>query len=328
MNGSLGAVPSPSLTLSVVAEGLDFPEDPVALALGSVLVVEMFGERLTRVDPDGSRATVAEIPGGPNGAALAPDGRVFVCNNGGSHTPVALDGLVFPGPCDPSRYIGGRIQAVDLSAGRVTDLYVECGGHPLVSPNDLVFDAHGGFYFTDLGYQDDRLHRSGGIYYALVDGSGVWEVVFPVHAPNGIGLSPDGATLYWAESFTGRVMRRTIEAPGVVRTPHPLDTASCLHGFGGLRYLDSLAVEANGNVCVATCLLGGLAVIDPAGNLVEFHDTDDYATTNLCFAGPDLRTAFVTLSGTGRLAVAAWPRSGLVVPPADAVGVPLAKPKE
>lgn len=275
----------------------------------------MFGQRLTRVHGDGSTATVAEVPGGPNGAALAPDGRVFVCNNGGSHTKVVLDGLTFPGPCDPSRYRGGSVQAVDLATGEVTTLYDACGGHPLASPNDLAFDAHGGFYFTDLGYQDDRVHRSGGIYYALAGGSDVREVVFPVPAPNGIGLSPDGTTLYWAESFTGRVMRRTIEEPGVVRVPHPLDTSACLHGFAGLRYLDSLAVEADGNVCVATCVLGGVAVIDPAGDLVELYDTDDYATTNLCFAGSDLRTAIVTLSGTGRLVVAAWPRAGLAVPP-------------
>ena len=194
-------------------------------------------------------------------------------------------------------------------------LYDTCAGQQLASPNDLVFDAHGGFYFTDLGFQDGRVLRSGGIYYGRTDGSEIREVVFPVQAPNGIGLSPDGATLYWAESFTGRVARRAIEAPGIVTVPHPLDTSACLHGFAGLRYLDSLAMEMNGNVCVATCILGGLAVIAPDGELVELYDTDDYATTNICFGGPDLRTAYITMSGTGRLMTCTWPRPGLAQPP-------------
>jgi gluconolactonase len=314
MDDSDRDVESQPLELRLLAEGLDFPEGPVALPDGSVLVVEMFGERLTRVDPAGTTATVAELRGGPNGAARAPDGQIFVCNNGGTHTKVDLDGVAFPGPCDPAHYIGGRIQTIDLDTGQVTDLYDSCDGNALASPNDLVFDDRGGFYFTDLGFQDGRIHRSGGIYYARTDGSAIREVVFPVQAPNGIGLSPDGTVLYWAESFTGRVMRRRVQAPGVVEAPHPLDTSGCLYGFGGLRYLDSLAVEANGNICVATCIRGGLAVVSPDGTLLELYDTDDYATTNLCFGGPSLTTAFITMSGSGRLMVCEWPRPGLPVP--------------
>ncbi len=220
--------------LVTVADGLRFPEGPIAMDDGSVLVVEMFGQALTRVWPDGTTTQVAELLGGPNGAAMGPDGRVFVCNNGGSHTETMLDGLCFPGPCVEHLYLGGRVQTIDLATGEVEDLYDSCGTDPLASPNDLVFDAQGGFYFTDLGYQLGRVLHSGGIYYALADGSSIREVVFPVQAPNGIGLSPDGTTLYWAESFTGRVVRRTIESPGVVIPPHPLDTSACLHGFPGI----------------------------------------------------------------------------------------------
>ena len=62
-------------------------------------------------------------PGGPNGAAIGPDGALYLCNNGGCFTPIELGDLLFPGPFDPSNYIGGRIQRVDLSSGAVTDLY-------------------------------------------------------------------------------------------------------------------------------------------------------------------------------------------------------------
>jgi hypothetical protein len=105
-----------------LASGLQFPEGPVAMPDGSVVLVEMFGPRITRVQPDGSTETVAEIAGGPNGLAAGVDGALYLCNNGGCFTPVDLEGLTLPGPFDPDRYIGGRIQRVDLTTGAVTDL--------------------------------------------------------------------------------------------------------------------------------------------------------------------------------------------------------------
>ena len=65
------------------AEGLEFPEGPVAFADGSVLLVEIFAGTLARVSSDGAKTIVARPGGGPNGAAIGPDGRCYVCNNGG-----------------------------------------------------------------------------------------------------------------------------------------------------------------------------------------------------------------------------------------------------
>ena len=137
-----------------VASGLRFPEGPMAMPDGSVILVEMFGPRITRVLPDGTQGDVAEVPGGPNGLALGPDGALYVCNNGARFTAIDMDGIMLPGPTTPENYIGGRIQRVELATGEVNDLYTECDGHPLVSPNDIVFDEHGGFYVTD--HSDDR----------------------------------------------------------------------------------------------------------------------------------------------------------------------------
>ena len=300
------------MELIEVASGLAFPEGPIAMSDGSVILVEMFGPRLSRVRPDGTKETIAEIPGGPNGAALGPDNKVFVCNNGGRFTETQLDGMSFPGPCTMSNYIGGRIQTVDLETGAVRDLYSECDGHPLGAPNDLVFDAHGGFYFTDHGLEDlgARVHHLSGIYYAKADGSSISEIVFPVHDPNGIGLSPDGTKLYWAETWHGRIMQRDITAPGVVAEAGPVDTSVCLYGFPGFQLLDSLAVDGAGNVCVATLVNGGISVVSPAGELVDFVPTGDILTTNICFGGADLSTAYITVSSTGKLLKGQWPRPG------------------
>ena len=84
-----------------VARGLQFPEGPVALADGSVLVVEIRRGTLSRVAPDGTVTVVAETGGGPNGAAIGPDGAVYVCNNGGFAWHDRPDGIVAPGHQPP-----------------------------------------------------------------------------------------------------------------------------------------------------------------------------------------------------------------------------------
>ena len=145
--------------LHEIATGLRFPEGPIAMPDGSVVLVEMFGPAVSRVKPDGTKEVIAEVPGGPNGLAVGPDGALYLCNNGGAFTPVDLGGLMLPGPFDPDRYIGGRIQRIDIATGAVTDLYTECEGHPLRAPNDIVFDTEGGFWFTDHGIAGGALER-------------------------------------------------------------------------------------------------------------------------------------------------------------------------
>ena len=301
----------PMSTLIDVATGLQFPEGPIAMPDGSIVLVEMFGPRLTRIHPDGHKETVVEIPGGPNGAALGPNGLFYICNNGGVFKPLEVNGRTVPVHAPVSDHIGGRIQTVDPASGKITDLYTECNGVPLTAPNDIVFDDHGGFYFTDHGFAHDRTAIMTGIYYAKSDGSMIKEIIFPARDPNGIGLSPDGSMLYWAETWTGRIMRRPIVEPGVIRNYPPGDLSGCLHGFPGFQLLDSLAVDSAGNVCVATLMNGGVSVVSPEGHLVDFVATDDPLTTNVCFGGADLTTAYITLSGTGRLVQTQWPRPGL-----------------
>lgn len=306
-----------ALEFTEVASGLRFPEGPVAMPDGSVILVEMFGPRITRILPDGTKVTIAEIVGGPNGLAVGPDGALYLCNNGGCFTPVDVGEWLLPGPFDPAVYIGGRIQRVDIDTGEVTDLYTECDGWPLRAPNDIVFDANGGMWISDHGIRDGAARTTDltSIYYALPDGSSITEVIHPVEAPNGIGLSPDGTRLYWAETFNGRVMQRVITAPGEVMASGPLDPTACLAGLAGMQLLDSLAVDGDGNVCVATLSNGGVTVISPDGSSVEHMPTGDPLTTNICFGDEDgsgeYRTAYITLSGSGRLVKTRWPSRGL-----------------
>ena len=132
-----------------LATGLQFPEGPVAMDDGSVLLVEIARGTLTRVRHDGLVQVVADLDGGPNGAAMGPDGAVYVCNNGGFRWHTEADGCHRPvGQADD--YSGGRIERVNLATGRAERLYDTADGGALCGPNDIVFDAQGGFYFTDL----------------------------------------------------------------------------------------------------------------------------------------------------------------------------------
>src|SRR5215467_2089412 len=108
-----------------VAEGLHFPEGPVAMADGSVVLVEIRRGTLTRVAPNGRRETIAELGGGPNGAAIGPDGAVYVCNNGGAFDWQEGE-LHLPDAASAKPYRGGSIQRVDLRTGKFSTLYEEC----------------------------------------------------------------------------------------------------------------------------------------------------------------------------------------------------------
>jgi gluconolactonase len=297
--------------LREICSGLAFPEGPVWMSDGSILLVEIQRGTLTRVLPDGSRKVVAETGGGPNGAAIGPDGKVYVCNNGGFEWRTAPSGLLLPGN-QPASYRGGSIQRVDLATGKVETLYTRAGDVALRGPNDLVFDSTGGFWFTDHGKTRERERDRTGVFYARADGSQIQEVIFPLEAPNGIGLSPDQRRLYVAETHTGRVFYWDLDGPGRIR-PYPASPnhGHLLVGLPGLQLLDSLAVDAEGNVCVATIANGGITIISPDGRSVEHVPMPDPLTTNLCFGGADLRTAFVTLSGTGRLVSLGWRTAGL-----------------
>ncbi|OLL31229.1 gluconolaconase [Burkholderia sp. SRS-W-2-2016] len=301
--------------MKVLAKGLKFPEGPVAMADGSICCVEIAAGRVTRIGTDGVVTQLARTGGGPNGLAAGPDGALYVCNNGGFLTR-EVDGEthVIHGEL-PADYVTGSIQRVDPATGAVTTLYTHCGEVPLSAPNDLVFDAAGGFYFTDFGKIRKRSRDVGSIYYALPDGSAIREVVHPIANPNGIGLSPDQRTLYVAETETSRLWAFSIVEPGCVKKegfPSP-NGGRLVCGLPGYQRFDSLALEANGNLCIGTLIAGCITVISPAGEVLRQVGMPEAYPTNICFGGPDLRKAYVTLSHTGRLIELDWDAPGLAL---------------
>jgi gluconolactonase len=293
----------------VVATGLQFPEGPVAMADGSVLIVEIRRQTVSRVTPDGKVTVVANTGGGPNGLAIGPDGALYICNNGGFEWYEAA-GTFIPGH-KPHDYIGGSIQRLDLKTGKLTTLYNACDGKPLKGPNDLVFDKQGGFWFTDHGKSTPEHREHGALHYAKVDGSKITLARGELTAPNGVGLSPDEKTVYWADTTTGRLWAMDLQAPGVpAPPPFPWAPGRVVATLPGHQLLDSLKVEAGGKICVGTILNGGITVFDPDG-ATDHVAFPELAVTNLCFGGADMRDIWVTGSSSGTLYKGRWPRPGL-----------------
>lgn len=305
----------------VLAEGFGFPEGPVWMPDGSLALCDIEAGEILSVAPDGSRSVLARTPA-PNGLALGPDGGLYVADNGGFFTFVHHESGTIPTHEAPSTGSGAilRVDPVDES---VTTVLESCDGRPLVAPNDLVFDAGGGIWFTDHGVRvprsgsgDDPAAHEGspGLLWCRHDGSGAIGVAWGLDAPNGVGLSPDGRTVYVAETYRGDVYAFDVTGPGVVDgggAPDRPHSGRLVHDASEGTLFDSLAVDAQGRVWVATIGAGGITVIPADGGPAAHVPTDDFITTNLAWGGPDMCDLAVTLSSSGRLLVGRTSAPGL-----------------
>lgn len=297
--------------IRIVASDLQFPEGPVATSDGTLYVCEIRGGRISCVAPDGTRTVLANMGGGPNGLAFGPDGALYACNNGGGEYREGQLSSIGPA----RSYAGGYIQRVDPATGEFRTLYTHCDEHRLSSPNDIVFDSHGGFYFTDSGKRHSRTKDHGGLYYAQADGSRIVEIAYQLGLPNGIGLSPDGKVLYVADTMTSRLIAFDLNGPGVIK-PHSvlnLRGARLVCGLPGYQWFDGLAVAESGNIAVATLITGQITVISPTGEILRSVDVGDYYVTNICFGGPLRRTAYITMAAGSQLGAMDWDETGLAL---------------
>ena len=284
--------------INEVTRGLEFPEGPIAMGDGSVLVVEIEGGNLTRVSPDGTRTVVGRCGGGPNGAAIGPDGHAYVCNDGGLGF-TTIDGIRQPFELAADNK-GGSIQRVDLTTGAVETVYTHCGDAPILSGNDIVFDTHGGFYFNDT--------VAGVVYYGQPDGSSIHVAATGVQIPNGLGLSPDQdaalrvGDLHRSHRLLGRdrgrhavgLLCRALLGGGPPRLGRPGDRQR------GQRVRGRPAGVGDHRDLARRSRRGKVTVPE--------HDP---FVTNVCFGGADMRTAFITSSGLGRLYSTEWHCPGL-----------------
>ena len=286
-----------------LAAGLLFPEDPAVGADGYLYVTEIAGQRISRISEDGTVSTYAHTGGGPNGAAFDATGDLLVCNNGGrwpTDVP-STEQAVSPenGP--------GLMQRVNR-AGEVIEELLEVDGVALNSPNDVCFDAHGGYYFTDPVWSGlvGGERATGPVCYVNADGEAT-RVATNIGFPNGLGVRYDGKVLIVCESLTGMLLSYRIEEPGILsETPKP-------NGMIGRRSVpDGFCFDAAGQIVVAGHGSSNLFVLDGQdGRPIKTIELPEPGPTNCCFGGKDLRTLFVTSSDSGYVYAMEWPVQGM-----------------
>ncbi|WP_405123662.1 SMP-30/gluconolactonase/LRE family protein [Pseudomonas sp. M20] len=212
-------------------------EGPAFDRQGNLLFVEVLGGQVLKVDTQGQlQVVVAKNARGSAGLAIHKDGRLFVAGLG--------------------NYVDtGNLTVYDAN-GKKPEVIIDANKGFLV--DDLVFDAHGGFYFTDL--KGTSTEPTGGVYYVPADHKSIVPILPNMANANGIALSPDGKRLWVTEFGTGLLHRVELKDAQSI-APFGAVVVYRFHGPSP----DSMRVDADGNVYVAQYSQGRVLVLNPNG---------------------------------------------------------------
>jgi gluconolactonase len=262
---SQGGANAGDVRAEIVATDLRFPEGTIFVG-NDLYFVDYVRSSVLRL-VGGKMETVWHQDGcGANGLVAVPDGLLVAC------------------------FDGGTIIRISSPGATLTTIRADGHGQALVAPNDLAADQKGGIYVSDSGCSS----HPGKVFY-LSRGQVLHEVASGIRFANGVGVSPDGATLYVAESPTGKVLAFPIEADGSLGPVRDLIRLRDIlpAGRSGSVTPDSLRVDTHGNVLVALYHGGGVAIVSPAGRLLTLLDVPSEHHTNLAIS-PDGGSLYVT----------------------------------
>ncbi len=211
-------------------------EGPVFLPGGDLLFSDVQGNRVMRLNASGRSVEAFRLEGlNPGGMALGPDGRLYIAAANATG--------------------GGAVISVQLDGTEQRTIVPESAGF---APNDVTFDAKGGFYFSDARGSIGK--ATGGVWYVGPDGALPKPVVRNLAVANGIALSPDGKQLWVGEFALGRLYRITLKD---ATTPAPFAATTAYHFTGPAP--DSMRVDASGQLYVAMYGQGRILVFSPSG---------------------------------------------------------------
>jgi gluconolactonase len=258
---AIAGVVAAGTPVEVIKEDVGGTEGPIGLPDGSVIYTG--SNVINRVALDGTISPYIEKTNGANGLSIDARGRIYATETGSEPGPR----ITIIGPRGEERVIADKYQ-----------------GRPLIRPNDLIVDANGGVYFTDPAPRPerpgDRLSTLSHVYYVRPDGTVVL-LDNRMRRPNGIQLSPDGRTLYVADTILETIIAFDVQADGSVTNGRVFATyqGTGPEGSGG----DGMAVDAEGRLYSAS--INGVQVFSPRGEYLGTI-TLPRQSQNVAFAGP------------------------------------------
>jgi gluconolactonase len=251
--------------LQTVSTDYKFTEGPAADADGNVYFTDQPNDRIMKWTPDGQIETFMQPSGRSNGLCFDVKGNLIAC-------------------ADEKN----ELWSIDVKTKKVTVLVKEYQGKLLNAPNEVWVRPDGGTYFTDPWYKRDYWKRGPQeqdghhVYFLSADRQSLTRVTQDLTQPNGLIGAADGKTLYVSDLDARKTYSYRVNEDGSLADKKLFCEAGS----------DGMTVDDEGNVYITNSK--GVTVFDPAGKQVENIKIPAGWTGNVCFAGKDRRTLFIT----------------------------------
>ncbi len=248
-----------------ISSDFAFTEGPAADAAGNVYFTDQPNDKIMKWTTDGTLSVFMTDAGRSNGLYFDRKGNLISCADEENQL-----WMISP----------------DKS---VTVLVKDFEGKKLNGPNDVWVHPNGGIYFTDPFYKREYWTRTEkeieaeNVYYLSPDRKTLSVAATDLVRPNGLVGTADGKTLYVADINDGKIYAFAINTDG---------TLSGRRVFTDMG-ADGMTIDSKGNVYLAG---RGITVFNPKGEQIEHIAISEPWTANLCFAGKDRKTLFITAS--------------------------------
>jgi sugar lactone lactonase YvrE len=234
-------------------------EGPNCDKAGNIFAVNFEKQQtIGRVTPEGKGEVFVTLPDKStgNGIVFDREGKMYVAD-----------------------YVGHNVLRIDPTTKKIEVFAHEDG---MNQPNDLAIAPDGTLYASDPNWGNS----TGQLWKIGRDGK-VTKLADKMGTTNGIEVSPDGRTLYVNESVQRNVWAFSIKDDGTITDKRLLKEFPD-HGFDGMR------CDVDGNLYITRYGKGTVAKLSPKGEVLQEIDVLGGKPSNICFGGPDGRTAYVT----------------------------------
>ncbi len=263
----ISGVAAADAKVELVQDGFVFTEGALGTADGGLFFSDLqAGDKTYHMDPSGKIAVYREHSRGTNGLAFNRAGELLGAEGDGK-----------------------RISRI--GAGGITTTLTEgIAGMPLMAPNDLIFDAKGGVYFTDPGPRPVVAGRKAYVYYLPAGAKEPRIIDDGIARPNGLTLTNNGKRLIVDDTVGETVFAFDVQADGSVKNKRAFAHMRDVEA-GKESGADGMAIDSRDRIYVTSST--GLQVFDRKGRYLGTIKIPRQPA-NLAFGGTGKKTLFIT----------------------------------